>query len=107
MTEILPDETGDTCAAFYARAHRFFADHGISISPGAHHAPTDLNCLPGGGNFITSNKTFSAWTEIFGDAVAVSALVDRLVHHAEVIVLPGDSYRLKNHSTDIISNTDL
>ncbi|MGI8775750.1 MAG: ATP-binding protein, partial [Actinomycetota bacterium] len=34
---------------------------------------------------VSSNKTFSAWTEIFGDAVAVAAMVDRLVHHAEVI----------------------
>jgi DNA replication protein DnaC len=45
---------------------------------------------------ITSNKTFSAWAEIFGDATAVEAMVDRLVHHAEVIVLQGDSYRLKD-----------
>jgi DNA replication protein DnaC len=44
---------------------------------------------------VNSNKTFSAWTEIFGDAVAVAALVDRLVHHAEIITLKGDSYRLK------------
>ncbi len=29
--EILPDETGDTCAGFYARAHAFFAAHGIDI----------------------------------------------------------------------------
>jgi len=60
-----------------------------------------------GSLIVSSNKTFSAWTEIFGDAVAVSALVDRLVHHAEIIVLRGDSYRLKNHKTDIINNTDL
>lgn len=44
---------------------------------------------------VNSNKTFSAWTEIFGDAVAVAALVDRLVHHSEIITLKGDSYRLK------------
>ena len=43
---------------------------------------------------VNSNKTFSAWAEIFGDPVAVAAMVDRLVHHAEVIVLRGDSYRL-------------
>lgn len=43
---------------------------------------------------VSSNKSFSAWAEIFGDAVAVAAMVDRLVHHAEVIVLKGDSYRL-------------
>jgi DNA replication protein DnaC len=42
---------------------------------------------------VNSNKTFSAWAEIFGGAVA--AMVDRLVHHAEVIALKGDSYRLR------------
>jgi hypothetical protein len=42
---------------------------------------------------VSSNKPFSAWTEIFGDAVAV---VDRLVHHAEFINLKGESYRLKD-----------
>ncbi len=44
---------------------------------------------------LSSNKTFSAWAEIFGDPVAVAAMVDRLVHHAGVLVLKGDSYRLK------------
>jgi DNA replication protein DnaC len=49
---------------------------------------------------VTSNKTFSAWAEIFGDPVAVAALVDRLVHHAEVHVLQGDSYRLKDREKE-------
>ena len=44
---------------------------------------------------VSSNKSFSSWAEIFGDAVAVAAMVDRLVHHAEVIVLKGESYRLR------------
>jgi DNA replication protein DnaC len=44
---------------------------------------------------VSSNKSFSAWAEIFGDAVAVAAMVDRLVDHAEVVVLKGDSYRLR------------
>ena len=43
---------------------------------------------------VTSNKNFSSWAEIFGDAAAVAAMVDRLVHHAEVIVVKGQSYRL-------------
>ena len=50
---------------------------------------------------VSSNKTFSAWAEIFGDAVAVAAMVDRLVHHAEVIVLQGDSYRLKDRNKEV------
>ncbi len=55
---------------------------------------------------VSSNKTFSSWAEIFGDAVAVAALVDRLVHHAEVIVLQGDSYRLKDRTKEVMSTTE-
>ena len=50
---------------------------------------------------VSSNKIFSAWSEIFGDAVAVAARVDRLVHHAEIIVLKGDSYRLKDKQEEV------
>jgi DNA replication protein DnaC len=50
---------------------------------------------------VSSNKSFSAWTEIFGDAVAVAAMVDRLVHHSEVLVLKGDSYRLKGKNKEV------
>jgi DNA replication protein DnaC len=50
---------------------------------------------------VSSNKPFSAWTEIFGDAVAVAAMVDRLVHHAEIISLNGDSYRLKDRRREV------
>jgi DNA replication protein DnaC len=45
---------------------------------------------------VTSNKPFSAWGEIFGDDAAAVAMVDRLIHHAELIALKGDSYRLKD-----------
>ncbi len=45
---------------------------------------------------VTSNKNFARWGEIFGDDTVAAAMIDRLVHHAEVIALKGDSYRLKN-----------
>ena len=45
---------------------------------------------------VTSNKPFGAWGEIFGDEVTAAAMVDRLVHHAEILSLKGDSYRLKD-----------
>jgi DNA replication protein DnaC len=45
---------------------------------------------------VTSNKPFGRWGEVFGDDVAAAAMIDRLVHHAEVIALKGDSYRLKD-----------
>lgn len=34
---------------------------------------------------VTSNKPFSAWGEIFGDEVVAAAMIDRLVHHAEIL----------------------
>jgi DNA replication protein DnaC len=45
---------------------------------------------------VTSNKPFGAWGEIFGDEVTAAAMIDRLVHHAEILALKGDSYRLKD-----------
>src|SRR5947199_253234 len=45
---------------------------------------------------VTSNKPFGRWGEVFGDDVVAAAMIDRLVHHAEVISLKGDSYRLRN-----------
>ena len=45
---------------------------------------------------VTSNKPFGRWGEVFADDTVAAAMIDRLVHHAEVIALKGDSYRLKN-----------
>ena len=45
---------------------------------------------------VTSNKPFGRWGEVFGDDIVAAAMIDRLVHHAEVISLSGDSYRLRN-----------
>jgi DNA replication protein DnaC len=46
---------------------------------------------------VTSNKPFGRWGEVFGDDVVAAAMIDRLVHHADVVALKGDSYRLKGH----------
>ena len=45
---------------------------------------------------VTSNKAFGRWGEVFGDDAVAAAMIDRLVHHAEVVALKGDSYRLKD-----------
>jgi len=45
---------------------------------------------------VTSNKPFSTWGEIFGDEVVAAAMIDRLVHHAEILSLKGDGYRLRD-----------
>ncbi|WP_292732657.1 IS21-like element helper ATPase IstB [Microbacterium sp. UBA1097] len=44
---------------------------------------------------ITTNKPFAEWNETFPNAACVVTLVDRLVHRAEIVVVAGKSYRLK------------
>jgi len=54
------------------------------------------SCYTRASLIATSNKPFGQWGEVFGDDVAATAIIDRLVHHAEVIALKGDSYRFKD-----------
>ncbi len=44
---------------------------------------------------VTSNLPFGRWGEVFGDEVVAAAMIDRLVHHAEVLTLTGQSYRTR------------
>jgi DNA replication protein DnaC len=44
---------------------------------------------------VTSNLPFGRWGETFSDDVVAAAMIDRLVHHAEVLTLTGDSYRTR------------
>jgi DNA replication protein DnaC len=44
---------------------------------------------------ITTNRCFAEWNEVFPTAACVASLIDRLVHHAEVFHIDGESYRLK------------
>src|ERR1700674_4318276 len=49
---------------------------------------------------VTSNKPFSKWGDIFGDDMAATAMIDRLIHHAEILSMKGDSYRLRGKDLD-------
>ena len=44
---------------------------------------------------ITTNRSFAEWSEVFPNAACTVALIDRLVHHAEIIAIKGESYRRK------------
>ena len=44
---------------------------------------------------ITTNRSVNEWGEIFGDSVVAAAILDRLLHHSQVLTIRGDSYRLK------------
>jgi DNA replication protein DnaC len=48
-----------------------------------------------GSVIVTSNLEFSRWGEVFGDATLTAALLDRLTHHAHILLFNGQSYRFK------------
>ncbi|MEE1805031.1 ATP-binding protein, partial [Streptomyces sp. BE133] len=54
-----------------------------------------------GSTLLTSNKSFSEWGQVFGDDVLATAIIDRLLHHCEILAINGASYRLKNRLTAI------
>ncbi|TXS61202.1 AAA family ATPase [Streptomyces sp. me109] len=60
-----------------------------------------------GSIILTSNKTFSEWGQVFGDEVLATAILDRLLHHCDVIAINGPSYRLKNRLAAIERETDV
>ncbi len=45
---------------------------------------------------LTSNKSFDKWGQIFRDPAIASAILDRLLHHSEIFVLSGNSFRVKD-----------
>jgi DNA replication protein DnaC len=52
-----------------------------------------------GSTVITSNRAFKQWPEVFNnDSTLTSALLDRLLHHAQSVVIEGRSYRMRDHS---------
>ena len=53
---------------------------------------------------LTTNQPFSKWPDVFGDAVIANAIIDRLVHHCDIIKITGHSYRIKGRN--IFDDTD-
>ena len=51
---------------------------------------------------LTSNLPFSGWGGVFGDQAVAAAMIDRIVHHADVLTLKGASYRLRNTGIDTL-----
>ena len=46
---------------------------------------------------FTTNVNFRAWDEVFREPKLANAILDRILHHATVVTIVGESYRLKNH----------
>jgi DNA replication protein DnaC len=55
-----------------------------------------------GSTVITTNKTYKHWPDIFNnDATLTSAVLDRVLHHAETVIIEGTSFRMKDRVTDV------
>ena len=54
-----------------------------------------------GSIIITTNRKFKNWGSLFGDSVMASAIIDRVVHHAAIIKIDGDSYRIKEYKNEL------
>jgi DNA replication protein DnaC len=46
---------------------------------------------------LTSNRGFGDWGAVFADGVVATAILDRLLHHATVVNIRGQSYRMRAH----------
>ncbi|BCP41813.1 hypothetical protein MINTMi27_19060 [Mycobacterium intracellulare] len=51
---------------------------------------------------MTSNLPFARWGDVFGDQVVAAAMIDRIVHHADVLTLKSSSCRLKDTGIDTL-----
>jgi DNA replication protein DnaC len=73
------------------------------LSPGqAHHFFELVTARYEHGSIrLSSNTVFSDWGHLLGDDVLATALLDRLLHHAEIIAINGNSYRMKDRRRDM------
>jgi DNA replication protein DnaC len=92
-------------SALQRRLHRYCAPHVLAVDEVGYlsydHRHADLlfevvtRRYGVRSTLITTNKPFAQWNEVFPNAACVVTLIDRLVHHAEIVQIEGDSYRLK------------
>jgi hypothetical protein len=82
-------DKGDTCGGFRraAKLNRVVADHLFRIVSQRYER---------GSMIVTSNKPFEQWAEMFVDPILANAALDRLIHHAHVVPIAGESYRMKD-----------
>jgi DNA replication protein DnaC len=49
---------------------------------------------------LTTNRAFKEWNDVFPHATSIATMLDRLLHHAEVSLIQGDSYRMRESETE-------
>ncbi len=103
MLNELAAQDGDSALkrrlAQYARPHLLVIDEVGYLSYSNRHADLLFEIVSRRyeerSTLITTNRPFQEWGEVFPNAACVVSLVDRLVHHSEIIMIEGESYRLK------------
>jgi hypothetical protein len=50
---------------------------------------------------MTSNRPLEDWGKLLGDVPSATAILDRFLHHADIIKITGKSYRLRNQSAKV------
>lgn len=98
--------TSPHAAALKQRMHRYLAPQVLVIDEVGYTKLTEEQAnqlfalvrdrYEHGSILLTSNTSFSEWGALLGNDVLATALLDRLLHHAEVITINGKSYRMKN-----------
>jgi DNA replication protein DnaC len=54
---------------------------------------------------LTTNLAFADWHTVFPTATCATALVERVVHHADIVKIEGESYRLRESQADATSRS--
>jgi DNA replication protein DnaC len=89
----------DERLAFYAKPKLLIIDElgYLPFEPNAAHLFFQLvsRRYERGSLLITSNRSVGEWGTVFGDPVVATAILDRLLHHSQVVTIRGDSYRLR------------
>lgn len=85
--------------AYFTRPHLLVIDEVGYLSYSNRHADLLFDIVSRRyeekSTLITTNRPFSEWNEVFPNAACVVSLVDRLLHHSEILCIEGESYRLK------------
>ena len=85
--------------SYYAQPHLLVIDEVGYLSYGNRHADLLFEIInrryEEKATIVTTNRPFSEWGEVFPSAACVVSLIDRLIHHAEIVSFDGESYRIK------------
>jgi DNA replication protein DnaC len=104
---------------FYAKPKLLIVDAPGTKCPGVSYLPFEPNAAhlffqlvsrryERGSLLLTSNRSIGEWGTVFGDPVVATAILDRLLHHSQVITIRGDSYRLREkRRAGLIKTTQL